>query len=461
MWIDDRVHVHQHFKVPKLNHSTHQRNLFYRRVSLYLTSFPSLEDSDFTNLYAGKKSNDIVLSLDDNQTIHDDFLGVKVSWLNRVERDGESRSFVLRIRKKDKRRILKPQPMFPHQPHKISGASCEPNGTMQSGHQHGKGLSPLPGGPNVGIPNSGKCPWGGSSSSRADCDVVTATSRNKFRKGKRSRRMWTPQEEDILAATLLELTATGWKSDNGFRAGYLSKIEDNLRAEFPNTDLEGNPYINSKIGAWKKSYGLLQSILSRTGVGWNHHGDHKFDCSDEQWEQIMQADKETKFMQNKSWPLWETWKTIFSKDRASWVAAEEIDFIPEPYTPVSNHNEVHDHSSDNSGKQVSTTKTIPPNRKKPSPDVELMEFLGNLHERTDARLEMISKCIGYEFDMGQARQKVFDKLGTVEDLTLPQRYRVCNILGDKPQRLEVFIGMPANARLGYLLCLIEDAHKEG
>ncbi|KAG6419001.1 hypothetical protein SASPL_121209 [Salvia splendens] len=251
---------------------------------------------------------------------------------------------------------------------------------------------------------------------------------------------------------IAELTATGWKSDNGFRAGYQSKIEDSLRAEFPNTDLKGNPHINSKIGAWKKSYGLLRSILSRTGVGWNHHGDHKFDCSDEQWEQIVQADKEAKFMRNKSWPLWETWKTIFGKDRASGVAAEEINFIPEPYTPVSNNNELHDDSSDNSGKQASTTETgVPPKRKKPSPDAELMEFLGNLHERTDARLEMISKRIGYEFDMGQARQEVFDKLGTVEGLTLPQRYRLCNILGDKPQRLEVFIGMPANARLGYLL----------
>ncbi|KAG6394948.1 hypothetical protein SASPL_145539 [Salvia splendens] len=260
--------------------------------------------------------------------------------------------------------------------------------------------------------------------------------------------MWTPRGEEILAAILLEFTATGWKSNNGFRAGYQSKIEDSFRAEFPNTDLKGNPHINSKIGAWKKSYGLLRSILSRTGVGWNHHGDHTFDCSDEQWEQIVKADKEAKFMRNKSWPLWETWKTIFGKDHASGVAAEEIGAAARSLR-----------AQVSGGSQTSTTKTgVPPKRKKPSPDAELMEFLGNLHERTDARLEMISKRIGYEFDMGQARQEVFDKLGTVEGLTLPQRYRLCNILGDKPQRLEVFIGMPANASLRYLLCLIEDEH---
>ncbi|KAH6767322.1 P-loop containing nucleoside triphosphate hydrolases superfamily protein [Perilla frutescens var. hirtella] len=111
-WVGDRVHVHQHFKVPELNDSTQQQNLFYRRVSLYLSSLPSLEDSDFTNLFTGEKPNDIVLSLDDNQAVHDVFLGARISWLNQVERDHRnqivSRSFVLRIKKKDKRRILKP-----------------------------------------------------------------------------------------------------------------------------------------------------------------------------------------------------------------------------------------------------------------------------------------------------------------------------------------------------------------
>lgn len=111
-WVQDRVHVHQHFRVPELNDSTQQQNLFYRRVSLYLSSLPSLEDSDFTNLFTGKKPNDIVLSLDDNQAVQDVFLGARISWLNQVDRDHEnqivSRGFVLRIKKKDKRRILKP-----------------------------------------------------------------------------------------------------------------------------------------------------------------------------------------------------------------------------------------------------------------------------------------------------------------------------------------------------------------
>ncbi|KAE9460249.1 hypothetical protein C3L33_07843, partial [Rhododendron williamsianum] len=110
-WVEDRVHVHQSFKVPELN-DNFQENQFYGKVLTYVNSLTSMEDSDFTNLFAGKKSNDIVLCLDDNQTVHDEFLGARVSWTNAVEKgdNGKSliRNLILRVKKKDKRRILRP-----------------------------------------------------------------------------------------------------------------------------------------------------------------------------------------------------------------------------------------------------------------------------------------------------------------------------------------------------------------
>ncbi|CAI9764895.1 unnamed protein product [Fraxinus pennsylvanica] len=104
-WIEDRVHVHQHLKIPEFNENC-QQNQFYQKVSVYVNSLDSIEDSDFTNLFSGKKSSDIILCLDDDQTIKDTFLGARVSWINKIERN--HRSFVLKMKKKDKRRILKP-----------------------------------------------------------------------------------------------------------------------------------------------------------------------------------------------------------------------------------------------------------------------------------------------------------------------------------------------------------------
>ncbi|GAB4844631.1 hypothetical protein Ancab_038033 [Ancistrocladus abbreviatus] len=109
--IADRFHEHQFLKVPEFN-DNFQENQLYRRVYLYVNSLEALEDSNFTNLFAGTKSNEILLSLNCNQTIEDDFLSARVWWTNEVTRDdvvgGEKRAFVLRIRKRDKRRILRP-----------------------------------------------------------------------------------------------------------------------------------------------------------------------------------------------------------------------------------------------------------------------------------------------------------------------------------------------------------------
>ncbi|GMH00387.1 hypothetical protein Nepgr_002226 [Nepenthes gracilis] len=110
--IADRFHEYQFLKVPEFN-DNFQENQLYRRVSLYVNSLQSLEESNHTNLFAGTKSNEIVLSLNPNQTIEDTFLSARVWWTNEVIRRNddvgrESRAFVMRIRKRDKRRILRP-----------------------------------------------------------------------------------------------------------------------------------------------------------------------------------------------------------------------------------------------------------------------------------------------------------------------------------------------------------------
>ncbi|WCJ32449.1 P-loop containing nucleoside triphosphate hydrolases superfamily protein [Euphorbia peplus] len=103
---EDLFHVHQYYKVPQFNENF-QPNHLYCKISTYLTSLPAMEDSDFTNLFSGPKSNDIILRLDDKQLVHDSILGATVSWSNQKSDDGDS-NLVLKLRKKDKKRILKP-----------------------------------------------------------------------------------------------------------------------------------------------------------------------------------------------------------------------------------------------------------------------------------------------------------------------------------------------------------------
>ncbi|KAI5568525.1 hypothetical protein BDE02_12G019400 [Populus trichocarpa] len=105
---EDKFYVYQIFKVPQFN-DLFLENQLYHKVSTYLTSLPAIEDSDFTNLFSGSKANDIILHLDKNQVIHDSFLGARVHWSNEKYCEGNGkRTLVLKLRKKDKRMILRP-----------------------------------------------------------------------------------------------------------------------------------------------------------------------------------------------------------------------------------------------------------------------------------------------------------------------------------------------------------------
>ncbi|KAG6407634.1 hypothetical protein SASPL_130630 [Salvia splendens] len=56
---------------------------------------------------------------------------------------------------------------------------------------------------------------------------------SRRRKTYRTRLSWSDREEDILVVSLKDLSTHGWKSDNGFRAGYLGKLEEALRGIVP------------------------------------------------------------------------------------------------------------------------------------------------------------------------------------------------------------------------------------
>ncbi|KAG6430532.1 hypothetical protein SASPL_108602 [Salvia splendens] len=71
--------------------------------------------------------------------------------------------------------------------------------------------------------------------------------RNRSASNNRSRRSWSDTEEATLVIALKDLVVSGWKSDNGFKGGYLTRIEEAMKRDFPKTDLKATPHISSKI----------------------------------------------------------------------------------------------------------------------------------------------------------------------------------------------------------------------
>ncbi|XP_057777030.1 uncharacterized protein LOC130995674 [Salvia miltiorrhiza] len=298
------------------------------------------------------------------------------------------------------------------------------------------------------------------------------TSRSQANKTQQTRRSWSTKEELVLLFALKELVAQGWKSDNGFRAGFLGKLEDALKKEFPGTDLKATPHI--KIGSWKKFYNSLVSMLDKSGIG-NLNGDYMIDCSNDQWEHIVNCDPGARGMRKKSWPLFEDWKEIFGKHRANGKTAQDLmDAINDM---TSRDNLARDVISKENGQNVQVEDEIDidvaensvcqsenvserprSSRKKRKQDESierLLDALVQLGRNTDKRLEHIGTRTGYEFDLSKARTEVYETLSAIPGLSKRDKFEVCETLTEKVERLELFMGLPKEARMDYLLYVLD------
>lgn len=102
-----------------------------------------------------------------------------------------------------------------------------------------------------------------------DSQSASQISVSQKSKPQKPRRSWSPTEELVLVCALKDIVNAGMKCDNGFQSGYLSALEKAMTNRFPGTDLKGDPHIQSKIHVWKKNYSCLNTMLSRSGFGWN------------------------------------------------------------------------------------------------------------------------------------------------------------------------------------------------
>ncbi|KAL8501132.1 hypothetical protein ACS0TY_020627 [Phlomoides rotata] len=66
-----------------------------------------------------------------------------------------------------------------------------------------------------------------------------------------------------------KIVREGWKTENGFKTGYLNLLFTYMKQVFSNTDLKPEPHINSRITVWKRNYHSLFEMLKNTGVGFD------------------------------------------------------------------------------------------------------------------------------------------------------------------------------------------------
>ncbi|XP_075498302.1 uncharacterized protein LOC142536823 [Primulina tabacum] len=305
--------------------------------------------------------------------------------------------------------------------------------------------------------------------------IATATSTAK--KSERIRRVWTQKEDEFLIQALKELVNTGWKSENGFRCGYLTVLEKSIAQAFPNTDLRGNPHINSKIHVWKRTHGSLLTMLNRSGIGWNET-EKRIEATDETWDSFVKTDSSVRTWRYKTWPYFPDWCEIFGNDRATGQHAESFvealqgvlnmtddnDIVPEdkigPNVLLQECEEAGESMSVSNAPSVNKVGSKSKNtkkRKKHSDGEELfIDAINNFTEMSRAAMNEFVKRIGVEYDMVNATKDVFAVLEPIPELVPDEIVVAAALLAENPKQHNLLFKAPQHARLKLVRRLLKE-----
>ncbi|KAL8493503.1 hypothetical protein ACS0TY_024643 [Phlomoides rotata] len=298
--------------------------------------------------------------------------------------------------------------------------------------------------------------------------------KNKGKKIDKTHRAWSPVEEGVLVELMKELVTKGWKTENGFKPGYLLKLESEMSKKIPGTDLLANPHITSRITIWKKFHCSLQTMLNgNSGIGFNPTT-WLLDCHNDYWARIVMVDPNAANMCYKSWPLYEDWNEIFGTDRANGRAAKDVldavtgmcnEFNPNlgehavnpTPTPPDEVPVDMDVASETPGVDNSVAPKIAVKKRGVSDSMmagRLCDVLGKFCKSFDDRIDSLVRVIGDDADIGNSRKDLFNVLGDIDDLTEDERIDVAHFFAKNVDCLQMFMGMAEGSRPRYVRRLL-------
>ncbi|KAG8382706.1 hypothetical protein BUALT_Bualt05G0105300 [Buddleja alternifolia] len=263
--------------------------------------------------------------------------------------------------------------------------------------------------------------------------------------GKASRKGWTAAEEKTLANALKDLVVMGYKADNGFKSGYQNLLEQAMKQAFPGTTLRAEPHINSRIHIWRKNYGSLSTMQSKSGFGWNRTTNTiTVECED----------------------VW----TNYIKDRAT---GENVEGFPDVVQQILNENsnvvggdyvptfdnEQIDEVQSMSFTEANTSGSSKSEKRKrkvvDENDDRFIDLMSSFCDKTDEKLGAISRRIGFEHDSSLSTKSVFEAIGQVASLEMEEMISLSHLVVNNTKNMDLFFSLPNSGKKTMVKMIVE------
>ncbi|KAL8547768.1 hypothetical protein ACS0TY_007197 [Phlomoides rotata] len=279
------------------------------------------------------------------------------------------------------------------------------------------------------------------------------------------RRIWTLKEEYMLARAMEKIILDGWKTENGFKNGYLKQLEKEIKKIDPQTDLRSEPHISSRVHAWKRYQQTISAIIDKSGMSWDSTKFQIVVENEDVWADYIKVEPFAKTVRYKSFPLYGRWCDIFGADRARGETCEDCDIadgaplpdhvaenipssIPTPTTGT--------HESPGTQSDAGSPKSKEKGKKRKSVDstgVQMVNLMGKFFETTTKSIGEMTSTLSNDQKMSQKREKLIEELGKLGGLSPDQRIVAAKMLANNNNDLELFFsaGPEDKSRLVYLM----------
>ncbi|KAG6489242.1 hypothetical protein ZIOFF_050511 [Zingiber officinale] len=272
-------------------------------------------------------------------------------------------------------------------------------------------------------------------------EQVESSMAPKFkRKTQNTKHLWTKQEDAVLVDCLVELSKdSAWKSENGFRTGYLLHLEKLMAAKLPSSNLKATPHIESRYKLLKRQFHAITEMLNHSsGFGWNDVEKCIITTKDV-FDEWVKSHPAAIGLRNKEFPHLDDLMFVWGKDRATGAnaetpsdAVEEINLCDEETDTFEHEKDAHtecqkDEESDHANQAIRKSETLdssicPSNKKlttrkrKGKADDALDDLVGEIHKYViavnEANEEMkgISAYFKKQTESGDKKMKIYDEL---------------------------------------------------
>lgn len=110
-----------------------------------------------------------------------------------------------------------------------------------------------------------------------------------------------------------------YKSENGFKPGFLNAVEQQLAILLPNSGIKAKPHIESHIKTLKSDWSAVHDMLAwnnTSGFGWDSEN-HMLEAPQPVWQAYSLAHKNAARWREKKFPHYWELCLVFGKDRAN------------------------------------------------------------------------------------------------------------------------------------------------